>query len=173
VRAIAPRPSGRSSEIVEAQWWRSGAGWRGFAPSSRPTRASIAAIERDMLPTCGRYGMGVMVWSAAVQGHAHRALPQGAAAARQHTVNTCPGRCRRDQSGCGRGSSFHWRKRRGLSLTHMSLAFVMAHPGVTSAILGRARCSNLDDLLAGAEFVSATTCWTRIDRIVPPGPTSD
>ena len=41
----------------------------------------------------------------------------------------------------------------GLSLTHMAMAFVMAHPGVTSAILGPRTMQHLDDLLAGAEVV--------------------
>ncbi len=39
----------------------------------------------------------------------------------------------------------------GMSLTHMAMAFVMAHPGVTSAILGPRTMQHLDDLLAGAE----------------------
>ena len=38
----------------------------------------------------------------------------------------------------------------GLSLTHMGLAFVIAHPGVTSAILGPRTMQQLDDPLAGA-----------------------
>ncbi|MEJ1970134.1 MAG: aldo/keto reductase [Rhizomicrobium sp.] len=57
----------------------------------------------------------------------------------------------------------------GLSLTHMALAFVMAHPGVTSAILGPRTMAQLDDLLAGAELRLADDVLDRIDRIVPPG----
>jgi hypothetical protein len=40
------------------------------------------------------------------------------------------------------------------------MAFVMAHPGVTSAIIGPRTMQQLDDLLAGAGVVLATTSWT-------------
>ena len=57
----------------------------------------------------------------------------------------------------------------GLSLTHMAMAFVMAHPGVTSAILGPRTMEHLDDLLAGAEVRLGDDVLDRIDQIVPPG----
>jgi aryl-alcohol dehydrogenase-like predicted oxidoreductase len=57
----------------------------------------------------------------------------------------------------------------GLSLTHMAMAFVMAHPGVTSAILGPRTMQHLDDLLAGAEVVLKDEILDRIDEVVPPG----
>jgi aryl-alcohol dehydrogenase (NADP+) len=57
----------------------------------------------------------------------------------------------------------------GLSLTHMAMGFVMAHPGVTSAILGPRTMQHLDDLLAGAEVRLNDEILDRIDQIVPPG----
>jgi len=57
----------------------------------------------------------------------------------------------------------------GLSLTHMAMAFTVAHPGVTSAILGPRTMEQLDDLLAGAEVVLSDEVLEQIDQIVPPG----
>jgi aryl-alcohol dehydrogenase (NADP+) len=57
----------------------------------------------------------------------------------------------------------------GLSLTHMAMAFVMAHPGVTSAILGPRTMPHLDDLLAGASVVLSDESLDKIDEIVAPG----
>ncbi len=57
----------------------------------------------------------------------------------------------------------------GLSLTHMALGFVTAHPAVTSAILGPRTMQQLDDLLAGAEVRLSDDVLDRIDQIVPPG----
>ena len=57
----------------------------------------------------------------------------------------------------------------GLSLTHLALAFVMAHPGVTSAIIGPRTMEHLDDQLAGAEVTLDDRILDRIDAIVPPG----
>lgn len=57
----------------------------------------------------------------------------------------------------------------GLSLTHLALAFVMAHPGVTSAIIGPRTMEHLDDQLAGAGVTLDDQILDRIDAIVPPG----
>ena len=57
----------------------------------------------------------------------------------------------------------------GLSLTHMAMGFVMAHPGVTSAILGPRTMQHLDDLLAGAEVRLNDEILDKIDQIVAPG----
>ena len=58
----APRPS-RRRQIVEAQWVAESAAASASSASSRRTRSSSAAIENDVLPTCQRYGMGVIPWS--------------------------------------------------------------------------------------------------------------
>ena len=57
----------------------------------------------------------------------------------------------------------------GLSLTHMALAFVVAHPGIVSAIMGPRTMEQLDDLLAGADVKLDDATLDRIDEIVPPG----
>ena len=57
----------------------------------------------------------------------------------------------------------------GLSLTHMAMAFSVAHPGVTSTILGPRTMEQLDDLLAGAKTVLDDRTLDRIDEIVLPG----
>jgi aryl-alcohol dehydrogenase-like predicted oxidoreductase len=57
----------------------------------------------------------------------------------------------------------------GLSLTHMALAFVLAHPGVTSAIIGPRTMDQFDDLLAAADLTLTDEILDRIDEIVPPG----
>jgi len=57
----------------------------------------------------------------------------------------------------------------GISLTHMALAFVIAHPGVTSALIGPRTMEQLDDLLAASEVSLPDDLLDRIDAIVPPG----
>ena len=59
----------------------------------------------------------------------------------------------------------------GCSLTHLALAFVIAHPAVTSAIIGPRTMDQLTDLLAGASMVLDDDVFDRIDQIVPPGVT--
>jgi aryl-alcohol dehydrogenase-like predicted oxidoreductase len=59
----------------------------------------------------------------------------------------------------------------GCSLTHLALAFVTTHPGVTSAIIGPRTMDQLTDLLAGADVTLDDDILDRIDQIVPPGVT--
>jgi hypothetical protein len=49
------------------------------------------------------------------------------------------------------------------------MAFVIAHPGVTAALLGPRTMEQLDDLLAGADVMLSDEVLDRIDQIVPPG----
>jgi len=49
------------------------------------------------------------------------------------------------------------------------MAFVLAHPGVTSALIGPRTMAHLDDLLAGVDLTLDEDLLDRIDKIVPPG----
>ena len=54
-------------------------------------------------------------------------------------------------------------------MTHLAMAFAIAHPGVTSALLGPRTMEQLDDLLAGIDVTLTDEILDRIDEIVPPG----
>jgi aryl-alcohol dehydrogenase (NADP+) len=57
----------------------------------------------------------------------------------------------------------------GISLTHMSLAFTVAHPAVTSTIIGPRTPEQLEDLLAAADVRLDAETLDAIDALVPPG----
>lgn len=52
------------------------------------------------------------------------------------------------------------------------MAFAIAHPGVTSALIGPRTMEHLEDLLAGVEVSLSDEVLNRIDTVVPPAPTS-
>lgn len=56
-----------------------------------------------------------------------------------------------------------------MPLTHLAMAFTIAHPGVTSAIVGPCTMSHLDDLIAGVDVAPTDDILEWIDEIVPPG----
>ncbi|BCW73475.1 hypothetical protein NicSoilB8_45190 (plasmid) [Arthrobacter sp. NicSoilB8] len=56
----------------------------------------------------------------------------------------------------------------GLQMTHLAMAFAIAHPGVT-AILGPRTMEQLDGLLEGAEVTLDDEILDKIDHIAPPG----
>jgi aryl-alcohol dehydrogenase-like predicted oxidoreductase len=57
----------------------------------------------------------------------------------------------------------------GLPMTHLAMGFAIAHPGVTSAIIGPRTMEQLDDLLASADVTLDDEVLDRIDEIAPPG----
>src|SRR5438552_7369128 len=52
-----------ASQIVEAQWVAARRGRVRFACEQPPYSILVRGIEADVLPTCQRYGMGVIPWS--------------------------------------------------------------------------------------------------------------
>jgi aryl-alcohol dehydrogenase-like predicted oxidoreductase len=57
----------------------------------------------------------------------------------------------------------------GLPMTHLAMAFAIAHPGVTSAIIGPRTMEQVDDLLAGVNVTLTDETLDQIDEIVAPG----
>jgi aryl-alcohol dehydrogenase (NADP+) len=158
-----------ASEIVEAQWVAERRGLARFRTEQPPYSILNRGIEREVLPMCEKYGMGVMVWSP---------LAKGMLTGRYRKDRPQPESLRvkvfREQMADERNLDAVERlipiaEAAGMSLTHMAMAFVMAHPGVTSAILGPRTMEQLDDLLAGADAVLDDEILDRIDEVVPPG----
>ncbi len=156
-----------ASEIVEAQWVAERRGLERFRCEQPPYSVLDRGIEREVLPVAERYGMGTIVWSPLAGG-------------------MLTGRVRRGEStDLRRADMFrHMRDERridaveqlvplaaeaGLSLTHLVMAFAVAHPGVTSALLGPRTMEQLDDLLAGTQVLLSDDVLEQIDAIVPPG----
>src|SRR5205085_8831333 len=52
-----------ASQIVEAQWVSERRGRERFASEQPPYSMLIRGVENDVLPTCQRYGIGVIPWS--------------------------------------------------------------------------------------------------------------
>jgi aryl-alcohol dehydrogenase (NADP+) len=126
-------------------------------------------IEREVLPVCQRYGMGVMVWSPLAKGMLTGRYRKG-----QPLPDSLRVKVMRKQMGDeGRLDAVERlivvAQEAGLSLTHLAMAFAVAHPGATSAILGPRTMEQLDDLLAGAEVALSDEALDAIDLIVPPG----
>jgi aryl-alcohol dehydrogenase-like predicted oxidoreductase len=157
-----------ASEIVEAQWVAERRGLERFRTEQPPYSIVNRSIEREVLPVCQRYGMGTLVWSPLAQG-----LLTGRYRKGQQTDTHRSG-----------GMPQHFTDQRkldvveqliplaekaGLPMTHLAMAFAIAHPGVTSAIIGPRTMQQLDDLLAGADVTLDDDILDRIDEIAPPG----
>ncbi len=158
-----------ASEIVEAQWVAERRGLARFRTEQPPYSILDRGIEREVLPVAERYGMGTLVWSPLSKGLLTGRYRRGRPLPDSLRVKAMPKQMSDERSLEAVERLIPLAEEAGLSLTHMAMGFVMAHPGVTSAILGPRTMQQLDDLLAGAEVRLSDEVLDRIDEIVPPG----
>jgi aryl-alcohol dehydrogenase-like predicted oxidoreductase len=158
-----------ASEIVEAQWVAERRGLARFRTEQPPYSILSRSIEREVLPACQRYGMGALVWSPLAKGLLTGRYRKGQALPDSLRVKNFPQQMADERNLDAVERLIPIAEAAGLSLTHMGMAFVMAHPGVTSAILGPRTMPQLDDLLAGAGVVLSDESLDRIDEVVAPG----
>jgi len=158
-----------ASEIVEAQWVAEKRGLARFRTEQPPYSILNRGIEREVLPACQRYGMGALVWSPLAMGQLTGRYRKGEQPPDSARTRYFPKQMADERRLDAVERLILVAGEAGLSLTHMAMAFVIAHPGVTSAIIGPRTMQHLDDLLAGAEIVLDDDVMDEIDKIVPPG----
>ncbi|WP_328853298.1 aldo/keto reductase [Micromonospora globbae] len=157
-----------ASEIVETQWVAERRGLERFHTEQPPYSIVNRSIEREVLPIAQRYGMGTLVWSPLGQGlltGRHRKGKQ----IDTHRSGYTPQHFSDERKLEVVEQLIPLAEQAGLPMAHLAMAFAIAHPGVTSAILGPRTMEQLDDLLAGADVTLDDEILDRIDEIAPPG----
>ncbi|MCU1686913.1 MAG: putative oxidoreductase similar to aryl-alcohol dehydrogenase [Amycolatopsis sp.] len=164
-----------AEEIVEAQFVAERRALGRFRTEQPPYSILSRGIEASVLPVCRRYGMGVLVWSPLAFGFLtgrYRKGQQADLSVGRPTIRPerfdplLPENVAKldvveqlvevaDDIGC--------------SLPELAIAFAVAHPGVTSAIIGPRTMEQLEGLLKGASLILDDATLDRIDAIVPPG----
>jgi len=166
-----------AEQIVEAQWAAERRGHIRFRTEQPPYSIFVRGIESAVLPTCQKYGMGVITWSPLGGGWlTGKITPETGVDMTTSRAQRLPHRF--DPSLPGNAAKLaavdelvKLAAETGVPLTHMALAFVLAHPAVTSAIIGPRTMDQLVDLLEGADLELGDDILDRIDAIVPPGVT--
>ena len=165
----------RPEQIVEAYHVADRRGLYRLRTEQPPYSILARGIEASVLPEARRLGMGVLTWSPLafgfLSGKYRKAAPVDMKdrrptfrpsafdpelpenAAKYEAVEKLIALA--DELGC--------------TLPQLAVAFVVAHPGVTSAILGPRTGQQLEDLLKGADLLLDDAALDRIDEIVPPG----
>ena len=156
-----------ASDIVEAQWVAERRGLERFRTEQPPYSILSRGIEREVLPIAQRYGMGILVWGPLGQGMLTGRVRKGQQTdlRRAHIFRHLNDERRIDAV----EQLIPLAEKAGLPMTHLALAFAIAHPGVTSAIIGPHTMEQLDDLLASADVTLTDDILDQIDEIVPPG----
>ena len=156
-----------ASDIVEAQWVAERRGLARFRTEQPPYSILNRGIEAEVLPVAQRYGMGALVWSPLAKGMLTGRIRKGQQTdlRRAAIFTNFSDEARLDAV----ERIITVAEKAGLRVTHLAMAFVIAHPGVTSAIIGPRTMEQLDDLLAGIDVTLTDDILDAIDEIVPPG----
>ena len=173
-------------QMVEAQSAAERRGLSRFRTEQPPYSILVRSIEWDVLPVAERSGMGVLVWSPLCRGwltgryrrdgfdgspqaRASRGKERGGAIAAQFDRSRPENQRKLDLV----ESLAKVAADAGISMTHMAIAFTLAHPAVTSAIVGPRTMEQLEDILAGADVRLDAATLDAIDELVPPGTVVD
>lgn len=178
VRAGKVRSIGSStfpaSEIVEAQWVADKRQRERFVCEQPPFSMLVRGIEGDVLPTCQRHGMGVIPWSPLAGGWLSGKFRIGGTDMTSRRAERLPDRydltIPANQAKLEAADALaQVAEGAGLSLPIMAVAFVINHPGVTSAIIGPRTMEQLTSQLGAADVTLTRDVLDQIDAIVPPG----
>ncbi|HET9723945.1 MAG TPA: aldo/keto reductase [Actinomycetota bacterium] len=173
-------------QIVEAQWAAERRGLSRFRTEQPPYSIFVRSIEHDVLPVAQRYGMGVLVWSP---------LNRGWLAGRyrrDHFDRSPESRATRGTERADWLAVLYDESRpevqrkldiveelvrlageEGTTLPRLGIAWVLAHPAVTSAIIGPRTMEQLQDLVEAADLRLGEATLDTIDELVPPGTVVD
>jgi len=163
-----------AATIVEAQWVAERRARERFVCEQPPYSILVRGVEADVLPTCGRYGMGVIPWSPLAGGWLTGRYRKGEEVPTSRRAALVPHRY--DMSLPGNQAKLEaaeqlaqLAEQTGISLIHLALAFVIRHPAVTAAIIGPRTMEQLETQLGADEVELSDEVLDRIDEIVPPG----
>jgi len=161
-------------EIVEAQWAAEKRGHERVRCEQPPYSIFVRGIEKDVLPTCQKYGMGVIPWSPLAGGWLSGKYRRGA---EQPTT----GRAARMPARYDYALPENQKKLdviegleklasdAGVPLIHLALAFVINHPAVSAAIIGPRTMEQLEGQLGAVDVRLEDAILDGIDALVPPG----
>jgi aryl-alcohol dehydrogenase-like predicted oxidoreductase len=163
-----------ASQIVEAQWTAERRGRERFRCEQPPYSMLVRAIEAEVLPTCLRYGMGVIPWGP---------LGGGWLSGRWRKGREAPTSTRQDRLPQRYDLSIPANQRKldaaealaqlaeeaGMTLIEMAIAFVLRHPAVTAPIIGPRTMEQLESYLPALDVRLDDAVLDRIDEIVRPG----
>lgn len=161
-------------EVVEAHRVAEQRGLMRPRTEQPPYNLLARGVERDLLPVAHTWGMGVLTWSPLAFGFLtgkHRggsvSDESARAALRPAMFDPADPTVRRKLEVVDR--LIEIADDLGCTLPQLAVAFPLAHPAVTSVILGPRTLAQLEASLAGASVQLDDDVLDRIDEIVPPG----
>src|SRR3954470_9904194 len=163
------------AQIVEAQWVARERRLERFRTEQPPYSLLTRGIELDVLPTAQRHGMGILTYSPLSGGWLSGSWSKDSSPtspARQRLAKRFDMSLPENQRKLEAVQQLQQvAQDAGLSMIELAIAFVVNHPGVTSAIIGPRTTDQLDSQLPSADAVLTPDVLDLTDEIVAPGVT--
>ncbi len=183
VRAGKIRSFGTSkqppSRLVAARALAERRGHGFFRTEEVPYSMINRAVEYDLLPTCQRLGTGVLAFGALGGGWLSGRY-QDASTARGAASSMRARRSRMDADDPANATKLaavqalgQIAQKAGLSLIQLATAFVLRHPGVSSAVIGPRTPDHLEGYLAADGIHLSDDVLDQIDTVVAPAVSID
>jgi aryl-alcohol dehydrogenase-like predicted oxidoreductase len=165
-----------AAQIVKAQWVARERRLQRFVCEQPPYSMLVRGIESDVLPTLLEHGMGAIAWSPLAGGWLSGKWRKDAEDLTSRRAERIPARydlsIPANQEKLDKADALaQLADDAGMSLIHMAIAFVINHPGITSAIIGPRTMEQLEGQLGAADVTLTPDVLDRIDEIVAPGVT--
>lgn len=163
-------------QIVEAQFVAQERHYVRPATEQPPYSILARGVEAHVLPVAQKYGLGVLPWSPLAGGWLSGRyregveVPPSARAQRnpaRHDPELAANRTKREAAQALQELA----DSAGISLVHLSLAFVLQHPAISSVIVGPRTLDQWEGIAGAPDVRLDTDLLDAIDRIVPPGTT--
>ncbi|MFG1911049.1 aldo/keto reductase [Kribbella sp. NPDC048928] len=163
-----------AEDIVEAYHVSGDRGYGRFRTNQPPYSMLARGIERSVLPTCRRLGMGVLTYSPLAFGFLSGKIRRNGSLDGSARAALAPARF--DPALPANAAKYDAVEQLvevadgiGTTLPELALAFVTSHPAVTSVISGPRTMEQLEGLVTAADLTLDDKTLDRIDEIVAPG----
>ncbi len=163
-------------QVVESHWVAERRGLGRFVTEQPPYSILARGIEADLLPVTQQFDMGVLSWSPLAGGWLSGRYRKGEQLPTSTRAERIPGRWDLSIPANQRKLELVFEletvaQDAGLTLIELAIGFVLAHPGVTSAIIGPRTAEHLDSQLTAGDVALSAEVLDRIDELVEPGTT--
>lgn len=155
-------------QVCEAHYVAKSLGTVTFVTEQPPYNLLDRRVERELLPFCQTYGLGVIPWSPLAGGMlSGKYLDEKPEEGRY--AKSDPGK-RLEKLPTEKLREYaELAKQAGMSMGSMSLAWVAGRQGITSPIIGARSVQQLEESVAACQLKLDAAVLEKIDAIFPPG----
>ena len=158
-------------QVTEALWASKELGLNRFVTEQPPYNLLDRRIERELVPMCQTFGIGILPWAPLAGGLLTGKYKPGQdrPSDARYASRTAPMNRDHEAALLKVQEFVDWCEAEGLAPANVALAWVNQQPGVTSTIIGPKSMQQYSAYVAAAELTLTPAQLAAVDAIFPPG----